>query len=184
MYLMTSIKSYLHLKMKSGAGQIITLQLLNTWNHYAEKKIKDIITGKEQYNLGTKKDIDNTLEDMKSLVQIKGINEKMSLIYFKKLKDFANSSTNTHIYELPMPKSINEPVIVNSEEYGLDQSGKIISNLASSILEDLNFNEKHIVDAINLRKSKIEVLKIDEDRKTSKKMLYLTIVIAVATLVR
>ena len=41
------------------------------------------------------------------------------------------------------------PVIVNSEEYGLDQSGKIISNLASSILKHLDFNEKHIVDAIN-----------------------------------
>ena len=171
------------LDFTAGAGQIITLQLLNTWNRYVETKIEDIITGREQYGLGTKKDIDKTLEDMKSLVQIKGINEKMLFIYLGKLKDFANSSTKTHLYELPMPKDINVPVIVNSEEYGLDQYGKIISNLASSVLKHLDFNGKHIVDAISLRKSKIEVLKIDEDRKTSKKMLCLTYVIAGATII-
>ena len=148
-----------------------------------EEKIEDIITGREQYGIDTKKEIDKTLENMKSLVQINSINEKMSLIYFKKLKDLANPCTKTHLYEFPIPNNINVPVIGNSEEYGIDQSGKIISNFASSILKHLNFNEKHIVDTINLRKSKIEVLKIDEDRKTSKKMLYLTIVIAVATLV-
>ena len=147
-----------------------------------EKKIEDIITGREQYGLDTKKDIDKTLEDMKSLVQIKGINEKISFIYFKKLKDLASSSTKTHLYEFPIANEINVPVIVNSEEYELDQSRKIISNLASSILEHLDFNEKHIVDAINLRKSKIEVLKIDEGRKTSKKMLCFTIVMVILTI--
>lgn len=171
------------LDFTTGAGQIITLQLLNTWNRYVEKKIEDIITGREQYGLDTKKDIDKTLGEMKSLVRINGINEKMSFIYLVKLKDLAQPYKNTNLYELPMPKDINVPVIVNSEEYGLDQSGKIISNLASSILKHLDFNGKHIVDAISLRKSKIEVLKIDEDRKTSKKMLCLTYVIAGATII-
>ena len=58
-----------------------------------------------------------------------------------------------------------------------------LPNLASHILKSLDLNEKHLLDIINLRRSKMDVLKIEEDRKFSILMLSLTAVIAVATIV-
>ena len=82
-----------------------------------------------------------------------------------------------------MPPEEGTPYSQNPERFGLEKPGPIVSNLASLILNNLDLNEKHILDAISVRKSKIDVLKIEEDRKNSRKMLCLTVAIAVATIV-
>ena len=65
----------------------------------------------------------------------------------------------------------------------MEKPGPIVSNLAFTILNNLNPNEKNLFHAISLMKSKIDVLKIEEDCKYSRNMFYLTVAIAIATIV-
>jgi hypothetical protein len=94
----------------------------------------------------------------------------------------ANPSKQALFHELVIPPSINMPHITNLEQYGMEEPGPIISNLSYHILESVDFNEKSVTDSISLRKSKIDVLKIEEDRKYSKRMLYLTYIIVVLSI--
>ena len=59
----------------------------------------------------------------------------------------------------------------------------MISDLASLILNSPDLSWKLFLGATGLRKSKIDILKIKVDRKYFRTMLYLTVVIAVTTMV-
>ena len=166
-----------------GAGQILALQLLNTWNRHVEGLIRQITTKQNLAQMKTKTDANETLGELQDLIFHTGIDEKISINYLKELQDLASPSKKTFLYELPMPPEENIPYSTNPEQYGLEKPGPIVSNLASLILKNHDLNEKHLLDATDLRKSKIDVLKIEEDRKYSRTMLYLTVVIAVATIV-
>lgn len=171
------------LNFSSGAGQILMLQLLNSWNRYVEKSVKDITTKQSTSKSDANMDTDKTLDDLGKLIFFKGINEKISVNYLGRLNDLANPSEKTFLYEFPIPPGENSPYLTNPEKYGLEKPGPIVSNFASLILKNLDLNEKYLMDATDLRKSKVEVLKIEEDRKYSRRMLCLTVVIAVATIV-
>ena len=160
-----------------GAGQILTLQLLNSWNKYVYYVTEKIINKKSSFEINTNKDIEETLEELRLLISIKAINKKISVNYLRKLNDLANPSDQTILYELLIPLKINMSNITNLEQYGMEKPGPIMSNLSSHILESVDFNEKIVTDAISLMKSKIDVLKIEEDRKYSKRMLLLTYII-------
>ncbi len=120
---------------------------------------------------------------MQDLIFHTAIDEKISVNYLKELKDLVNPSQKTFLYELPIPPEETNLYSSDQEKYGLERPGPIISNLASLILKSLDMNEKHLLYATGLRKSKIDVLKIKEDRKYSRRMLCLTVVIAAATIV-
>ncbi len=165
-----------------GAGQILALQLLNSWNRHVETSVMEITTKKNPVQKKDNMDADETLEELQNIISYSGINEKISVNYRRDLQDLANPSNKTSLYEFPMPPEAT-PYSIDPEQYGLEKPGPIVSNLASLILENLELNEKHLLDATNLRKSKIDVLKIKEDRKFSGWMLRLTIGIAIATFI-
>ncbi len=166
-----------------GAGQILALLLLNTWNKYVYGVNEKIINKKSPFELNANKDIEETLEELRLLISLKAINEKISANYLEKLNDLATPSKQGLFHGLVIPPSINMPHITNLEQYGMEEPGPIISNLSSHILESVDFNEKSVTDSISLRESKIDVLKIEEDRKYSKRMLYLTCAIVSLTIV-
>ena len=165
-----------------GAGQILALLLLNTWNKYVHGVAEKIINKKSLFEMNTNKDIEETLEELRLLISLKAINEKISANYLEKLNDLANPPKQAVLHELLIPPGINMPHITNLEQYGMEKPGPIISNLSSHILESVDFNEKSVMDSISLRKSKIDVLKIEEDRKYSKRMLCLTYIIVVLSI--
>jgi len=165
-----------------GAGQILALQLLNSWNRHVETSVKKITTNQNLAQMKANIDVDKTLEELRDLIFHTGIDEKISVNYQGELQDLANPSKKTFLYEFSMPPEAATPYSTNPEEYGLEKPGPIVSNLASLILKNLDLNEKHLLDVTDLRKSKIDVLKIEEDRKYSRRMLCLTVVIA-ATIV-
>lgn len=171
------------LNFSYGAGQIVALQLLNSWNRHVEAVIREITTKQSPTQVTTDTDANKTLEELRDLIFHSGVNEKISVNYRSELKDLSNPSKKTFLVEFPMPPKEATPYSTNPEKYGLEKPGPIIANLSSLILEDLDLNEKHLLDAIGLRRSKIDALKIGEDRKYSKKMLCLTVVIAGATIV-
>jgi hypothetical protein len=171
------------LNFSFGAGQILALQLLNTWNRHVEGLIREITTKQNLAQMKTKTDANETLEELQDLIFHTGIDEKISINYLRELQDLASPSKKTFLYELPMPPEETTPYSSNPEQYGLEKPGPLISNLASHILKSLDLNEKHLLGIINLRRSKMDVLKIEEDRKFSRRMLSLTVVIAVATIV-
>ncbi|WP_148690150.1 hypothetical protein [Cuniculiplasma divulgatum] len=166
-----------------GAGQILALQLLNSWNRHVEKLVTEITTKQSPSQTNANTDANKTLEELRDLIFHTGINEKISVNYRRELQDLANPSRKTFLYEFPIPPEEATLYSTNPEQYGLEKPGPIASNLASLVLKDLNSNEKHLLGATDLRKSKIDVLKIEEDRKYSRRMLCLTVVIAVATIV-
>lgn len=166
-----------------GAGQILALQLLNAWNRHVEELIREVTTKQNLAQMKTKTDANEILEELQDLIFHTGIDEKISINYLRELQDLANPSKKTFLYELPISSKEIPIYSSNSEQYELENLGPIISNLASHILKNLDLNSKHLLDATELRKSKIDVLKIEEDRKHSRRMLCLTIVIAAATIV-
>jgi hypothetical protein len=131
----------------------------------------------------TNMDADETLEELRNLMFHMSIDEKISVNYRGELQDLANPSNKTVLYELLVPPEADTPYSTDPEKYGLEKPGPIVSNLAALILKNLELNEKNFLDAIDLRRSKIDVLKIEEDRKYSRRMVCLTVVIAVATIV-
>ena len=171
------------LDFSSGAGQILMLQLLNSWNRYVEKSVKDITTKQNADNSDINMHTDKTLDDLRKLMFLKDINEKISVNYSGKLNDLANPSEKTFLYEFPMPPGENSPYSTNPEKYGLEKPGPIVSNFASLILKNLDLNEKYLMNTTDLRKSKLDALKIEEDRKYSKRMFCLTVVIAADTII-
>ena len=166
-----------------GAGQILVMQLLNSWNRHVRKLIGDITAKQNSAGKKTNSDANQTLAELQDLIFHKGINEKISVNYLRALEDLVNPSRKTFLYELPIPPDETSQYSSNPEKYGLEKPGPIISNIASIILKSLDLNEKHLLDVTSLRKSKIDVLKIKEDREYSRKMLCLTIVIATATII-
>ena len=166
-----------------GAGQILALQLLNSWNRHVKMSIMDITTKQNLAQMKTKTDADETLKELQHLILHTGIDEKISVNYRRELQDLANPSKKTFLYEFPIPPEKTTLYSTNPEQYGLEKPGPIISNLASLILNSLDLNEKQLLNAINFRRSKIDTLKIEEDRKFSRWMLCLTVVIAAATTV-
>lgn len=166
-----------------GAGQILALELLNSWNSHVETSIMEITTKKNPAQKKSNIDVDETLEELRELIFHSGVDEKISVNYRRYLQDLANPSKKTFLYEFPMPPEEATSYSTNPEQYGLEKPGPIVSNLASLNLKNIDLNEKHLLDATDLRKSKIDVLKIKEDRKFSRWMLSLTVVIAVATIV-
>ncbi len=171
------------LNFSFGAGQILVLKLLNTWNRHVERLIREITTKQDLVQMKTKPDANETLEELQGLIFHTAIDEKISVNYLREPRDLASPSKKTFLYELPIPPEETTPYSSNPEQYGLERPGPIISNLASHILKSLDLNEKHLLYATGLRKSKIDVLKIEEDRKYSRRMLCLTVVIATATIV-
>ena len=170
------------LNFSSGAGQIIELQLLNSWNRYVETSIKKITTKQNPTQMKTNMDADETLEELRNLMFHMSIYEKISVNYRGELQDLANPSNKTFLYELLIPPEAGTPYSTDPEKYGLEKLGPIVSNLAALILKNLELNEKNLLDAIDLRRSKINVLKIEADRKYSRSMVCLTVVIAAATI--
>lgn len=166
-----------------GAGQILALQLLNSWNRHVETSIKKITTKQNSAQVRTNMDANKTLEELRDLIFNTGMDEKILVNYRKELHDLADSSKKTFLYEFPMPPKEGTLYSENPGKYGLEKSGPLASNLASLILKDIDLNEKHLLDATAFRKSKLDVLKIEEGRKHSRMMLYLTIVIAASTIV-
>ncbi len=171
------------LDFSSGAGQLLALQLLNSWNRYVEMSVKGITKKQSIEQRDLNRDTEVTLQELRSLIFLKGINEKISVNYLDKLNDLAHPSKKTFLQEFPIPPKEDTPYSINPEKYGLEKPGPIVSNLASLILKNLDLNEKYLLDATDIRKSKIDVLKIEEDRKYSRTMLSFTVVIAIATIV-
>lgn len=166
-----------------GAGQLLMLQLLNSWNRHVENLVAEITTKQSADKTKMKTDVEETLEELRQLIFHTAIDEKIMVNYRRKLEDLADPSRKTFHRELSLPPEEGTPYSQNPERFGLEKPGPIVSNLASLILNNLDLNEKHILDAISVRKSKMDVLKIEEDRRNSTKMLHLTYVIAVATIV-
>ena len=86
-----------------GAGQILALQLLNSWNRHVEMSIREITTKQNLTQVKTKADANGTLEELRDLIFYTGIDEKISVNYRRELQDLANPSKKTSLYEFPMP---------------------------------------------------------------------------------
>ena len=102
----------------------------------------------------------------------------MTIMEYNKFKNILNKE----IFE-ESKSDLLKKISSNPERYGLEKPGPIVSNLGALILNNLELNEKHLSDLIALKRSKIDVLKIEEDRKNSRIMLYLTAIVAMATIV-
>ena len=166
-----------------GAGQLLAMQLLNSWNRHVEKLVVEITTQRNELKIKTKNNTDETLEELRKLIFHTSIDEKISVNYRKGLQDLADPSKKTFLREIVVPTEEGTPFSKNPEQFGLERPGPIVSNLAFRILNNLDLNEKNLLDAISIRKSKIDLLKIVEDRRYSRYMFCLTIVIAIATII-
>jgi hypothetical protein len=166
-----------------GAGEILALQLLNFWNRKMEMSIREITTKQNSSQMKTKAETEETLQELRDLIFHRGIDEKISVNYRRELLDLANPSAKTFLYEFPIPPEEDSLYSSNPELYGLDKPGTMVSNLGALVLNNLDLNEKHLFDLIALKRSKIDILKIEEDRKHSRIMLYLTAIVAIATIV-
>lgn len=174
---------YLILDFSSGGGQLLMMQLLNSWNRYVEMSIKKIANKRNTAQIKTKKEVGEILKELQDLILYNGIDKKISVNYMESLQNLADPSNKTFLREISIRSKEFSRYLPNPEQFGLEKPGQIVSDFASLILKNLDLNEKNLLDSINLRISKIDALKIDEDRKYSKRMLCFTVVIAAATII-
>ncbi|MCL4480170.1 MAG: hypothetical protein M1113_01635 [Candidatus Thermoplasmatota archaeon] len=121
----------------------------------------EVTTKQKLTQIRTGSDVDETLKELRDLIFQATINEKIVVNYLKSLEDLANPSKKTFLYEFPIPPEASTPHLTNLERFGLEKPGPIVSNLISLILKNLDLNEKRLFGATDLRKSKIDVLKIE-----------------------
>ncbi len=166
-----------------GAGQILALQLLNSWNRNVEMLIGKVTTKQTTTPMNIKKETEETLEELRDLLFHRSIDQKISVNYRRELLDLANPSAKTFLYELPIPPEEDTLYSSDPERHGLEKPGPMVSNLGALVLNNLELNENHLSDLIALKRSKIDILKIAEDRKNNRIMLCLTAIVALATIV-
>lgn len=170
-----------------GPGQILALQLLNSWNRYEGLLIKDLTTKQTPVSINIKTEIEGDLEELRNLISYRGINQRISINLQSELLDLADPSAKTFLYEFPMPLEaasiLSSMISENPERYGLEKPGPLVSKLGALVLNGLKLNEKHLYDLISFKRSRINILKIEEDRKYSRIMYRLTAIVAIATIV-
>jgi hypothetical protein len=180
---------YPFLDFSSGAGQILLLQLLNSWNRYLDKSINNITINHSSLKKDNK-NFNNEIKELHDLISYRDTNEKITTNFRGNLQNLITPTTNTPLHEVSITLEKDSPLLITPEKYGLEKPGAIVSNLSSLIFHYLDLNENGLLGAIDLRMSEIELLKIEEDHKYSEKMvknskimLCLTVVIAIATIV-
>ncbi len=174
------------LDFSRGAGQIVALYLLNLWSRFVQISVRNEIK-----NLGTRPDdedgdIDKTLEELQEFAAYRNINEKISVNYVKSLQTLSSFPQGRFLHEFYVI-SHSDPIMQIISGFGEPQMDTheavkaegVVSSLAQIILNNLEPNSKMLEDVIGLLGKKIEVLKIREDRKISRWMLILTVVISV-----
>lgn len=166
-----------------GAGKLLALQLLNSWNKYVKEFIIDSTTKQNSDHSNSKSELNKILKELQNLVFLKDKNEKIPVNYSEVLHDLSNPSEKTFLYEFLIPTKRGTSYLENPEQFGLQKPRPLVSSFASIILNYLDVNKKQLQEAIELKKLRIDVSKIKEDHKYSREMLYLTVIVAIATLV-
>lgn len=166
-----------------GPGQILALQLLNSWNRYEEELLlKGLAAKQTPVSINVKTEIAGDIEELRNLISYRGINQKISVNLEGELLVLTDPSGKTFLYELLMPLEAGS-ISGNPERYGWEKPGPLVSKLATLVLNGLKLNNKHLSDLISFKRSRINILKFEEDRKNSRTMKQLTAVVAIATIV-
>lgn len=182
MIVIQSINTFNPLDFSYGAGKILLLQLLNSWNKKVELLINDIAKKGDLVQTKTNVNLKETIKELQNLILYLDINKKFLINYKDALKNLTIPNKKMFLYEFPLPPN-NINILLNQDQYEFDKFGPILSNFASLILKEFELNRKQLSDIISIKKSITDILKIEEYRKYSKMMLCFTILIAIATII-
>lgn len=173
-----------------GAGQIMALHLLSSWNRYVDMSVRDAITDLGNSTTGKANGLNKTLEELRKLIQSQNITEKILINYTERLMALSSPSQNNPLYE-EYTVFVGDPSIAFGNNFGqlqiksksIAKSAGIVSAFATFVLSELQLKSDQLSRAVKLVRTKTDVLKIREDRKVSKLMIILTFIVAIATVI-
>lgn len=169
--------------LSDGVGQLLFLDLLNSWNKRVEIELNNLVQHKtsEKNNL-----IDNISEKSKELEKLFNfgvINERITVNFGLELGSVANPPEDLHELNLKEIYVFDRLEALQTIIGGFAQ-GKfhpLFSELASTVLKLLKVNESRILSLRDLWKSRVEFLTNKSNEKTNSKMYRLTCFIAFLT---
>lgn len=173
-----------------GAGQIMALHLLSSWNRYVDMSVRDAITDLGNSTTDKANGLNKTLEELRKLIQSQNITEKILINYTERLMALSSPPQNNPLYE-EYTVFLGDPSIAFGNNFGqlqiksksIAKSAGIVSAFATFVLSELQLKSDQLSRAIKLVRTKTDVLKIREDRKVSKIMIILTCIVAIATVI-
>lgn len=173
-----------------GAGQIMALHLLSSWNRYVDMSVRDAITDLGNSTTDKANGLNKTLEELRKLIQSQNITEKILLNYTERLMALSSPPQNNPLYE-EYTVLVGDPSIAFGNNFGqlqtksksIVKSAGIVSAFATFVLSELQLKSNQLSRAVKLVRTKTDVLKIREDRKVSTLMIILTFIVAIATVI-
>ena len=82
-----------------GAGQIMALHLLSSWNRYVDMSVRDAITDLGNSTTDKANGLNKTLEELRKLIQSQNITEKILINYTERLMALSSPPQNNPLYE-------------------------------------------------------------------------------------
>lgn len=174
-----------------GAGQIMALHLLSSWNRYVDMSVRDAITNLGNTTTDKANGLDKTLEELRKLIQSQNITEKILINYTERLMALSSPVPQNNPLHEEYTVLVGDPSIAFRNNFGqlqtksksIAKSAGIVSVFATFVLSELQLKSNQLSRAVKLVRTKTDVLKIREDMKVSRLMIILTFIVAIATVI-
>ncbi len=171
--------------LSDGVGQLLFLDLLNSWNKYVEKELNKLVQHRSTDKKKLKDDISEKSSELGKLFNFGIINERTSVNFGPELNSIANPPEDKYGLNLKEIYVLDQFEAVQTIIGGYAQSNfhPVFSELAKTVLKVLKINESRVFSLQDLWKSRVEFLTNERSEKTNSKMYKLTAFIAFLTLI-
>ena len=174
-----------------GAGQIMALHLLSSWNRFVDMSVRNAITNLDNTSTDEANGLDKTLEELRKLIQSQNITEKILINYTERLMALSSPPPQNNSLHEEYTVLVGDPSIAFGNNFGqlqtksksIAKSAGIVSAFATFVLNELQLKSNQLDRAVKLVRTKTDVLKIREDRKVSKWMIFLTVIVVISTVI-
>lgn len=171
------------LDLSYGGGQILFLLLLGSWIKHVDLKLSKLVNFKARPKDSLKKQIQNSINGLMELYDCKLLNERVSSSYAEDIVKLSNVGKKEYggILKEVMISSIYDTITTIIEGFS-NEKHISLSAISRGIIENIRKNDERIGDLTELWKSKTELLSTQKNNRIAGKMLWLTVVITIATI--
>lgn len=165
----------------AGCGQIVMLQLLNTWNRHVENVVPDSGADTQNSDDIAHSRLDKAIREIKVLSDTSVFNIRIDLKFRNGLLSLSNNSRSTFsLQETPIlsRSGLLAHILMNEKQ---DTTSGVVSSFSKLIAADIETNQHKIDELKVAKKFRIDALSLEESLRTNRKMMLLTLVVAFLT---
>lgn len=171
--------------LSDGCGQLVFLLLMNTWNRFLEANLNQLINKSSEQSKDVKGQVVSVDNEIKTVFDLGLANQKLKVNYAEELE---NAATGSQIEPVPVLKEIHisrfKTILTEDDDVIVHTINKpIFRSLSKTVLAGITINDKRLENSLYLWKTRAEYATSKKNEKVSTRILLLTIVITVATII-